>query len=263
MEGAGPELGNRGAGRRLRARDDLIGQLLDVDQAITLAHRDQTLTRRLPARDLRRQIAEHRIRRPYVRLDQRMQHRARLAGVVEFQRRNPEPFFVHVAGAGTNSVSADVGVMNRRSDIGEDAIAVEDRRQHRDVEEMPGRQPRVVGGDHITRPQIVGENAHEMRARNRQRIDVTGRAGVGLRHHAAAPVEQRARQIARFAHHRTESNALQSLGALGDDADQVGPEDFEFDAVHRLIPCAQRYSRSCRPSPSSRAVSPSWSRAPR
>jgi hypothetical protein len=101
---------------------------------------------------------------------------------------------MHVAGAGADAVTADVGVMNGRADIGEDAVAVEDRRQHRDVEEMPGREPGIVGRDDVARLEIVGEDANEMRAGNRQRIDVAGRAGVGLRHHAAAPVEQRAGQ---------------------------------------------------------------------
>ena len=160
---------------------------------------------------------------------------------------------MHVAGAGADAVAADVGVVDGRADIGEDAVAVEDRRQHGDVEEVPGRQPGIVGDDHVAGLEIVGEDANEMRAGNRQRIDVAGRAGVGLRHHAAAPVEQRAGEVAGLAHHRAEGDALQRLGALGDDADQVGPQDFELDAVHRLIPSAQRYSRSGRPSPSSPA----------
>ena len=146
-ERAGLELGNRCAGRRLRARDDLVGQFLDVDETIALAHRDQPLACRLPARHLRGEIAEHGVGRPHVRLDHGVQHRARLASVVELQRRNPEAFFMHVAGAGADAVAADVGVMNGRADIGEDAVAVEDRRQHRDVEEMPGREPGIVGGD--------------------------------------------------------------------------------------------------------------------
>ena len=61
---------------------------------------------------------------------------------------------------------------------------------------------------------------------------MAGRAGIGLRHHAPAPVEQRHREIAGLAHDRAEGDALQRLGALVDDADQVGPEDFELDAVH-------------------------------
>jgi hypothetical protein len=69
-------------------------------------------------------------------------------------------------------------------------------------------------------------------AGERQRIDVAGRAGIGLRHHAPAPIEQRHRKIAGLAHDRAEGDALQRLGALVDDADQVGPEDFELDAIH-------------------------------
>jgi hypothetical protein len=212
---------------------------------------------------LRREVAEHSVGRPHVRLNHRVQHRAGLAGVVEFQRRNPETFFVHVTRARADAISADIGVMNGRADIREDTVAVEDRRQHRDVEEVPGRQPGIVGGDDVARPQVVGEHANKMGAGDRQRVDVTGRAGVRLRHHAAAPVEQRAGEIAGLANHRAESDALQRLGAFGDDADQVGPQDFEFDAVHRLNPSARRCSRSCRSLPSSLAESPWWSRAPR
>ena len=120
VEGAGLELGNRRAGRGLRAGDDLVGQLLDVEETVAPAHRDQPLARRLPARHLRRQIAEHRVGRAHVGLDHRMQHRTRLAGVVELQRRDPEPFLVDVAGAGADAVAADVGVVNGRADIGED-----------------------------------------------------------------------------------------------------------------------------------------------
>jgi len=44
---------------------------------------------------------------------------------------------MHVASARADAVAADVGVMNGRTDIGEDAVTVEDRRQHRDVEKCP------------------------------------------------------------------------------------------------------------------------------
>ena len=114
-------------------------------------------------------------------------------------------------------------------------VAVEDRRQHRDVEEMPGREPGVVGDQHVARLDAVVEAAHQVRAGERQRIDVAGRAGIGLRHHAPAPIEQRAGEIAGLAHDRAEGDALQRLGPLVDDADQVGPEDFELDAVHAAL----------------------------
>ena len=63
---------------------------------------------------------------------------------------------------------------------------------------------------------------------------MAGRAGIGLHNHAPALVEQRAGEVAGLAHDRTEGDALQRLGPLGDDADQVRPEDFELDAIHRM-----------------------------
>ena len=161
-----------------------------------------------------------------------MQDLARLAALVELERRNPQAFLVDVARAGADAVAADIGVMDGRADIGDDPVAVEDRGQHGDVEEVPGREPGIVGDQHVAGSDAVVEAADQVGAGERQRVDVAGRAGIGLRHHAAAPVEQRHREIAGFAHDRAEGDALQRLGALVDDADQVGPEDFELDAVH-------------------------------
>ena len=72
----------------------------------------------------------------------------------------------------------------------------------------------------------------EMLAGGGERIDVAGRAGDGLRHHAAAPVEQRVGEVAGLAHDRAEGDALHRLRLLADDADQVAPDDLELDAVH-------------------------------
>ena len=110
---------------------------------------------------------------------------------------------------------------------------VEDRRQHGDVEEVPGRQPRIVGDEHVAGlERLRRERLDEVLAGGGQRVDVAGRAGDGLRHHAAAPVEQRVGEVAGLAHDRAEGDALQRLGLLVDDADQVAPEDLELDAVH-------------------------------
>ncbi len=56
--------------------DDLVGQFLDVDQTVAPAHGDQPLARGLAARHLRRKVAEHRIGGAHVLLDDGMQHRA-------------------------------------------------------------------------------------------------------------------------------------------------------------------------------------------
>ena len=234
-EGAGLELADRRARRLLGAADDLVRQLLDVGQAIAPAHADQPFAGGLAARHLGGEVAENRVGRAHVRADHRMQDLARLAAPVELERRNPQALLVHVAGAGADAVAADIGMVDGRADEGDRLVAVEDRRQHGDVEEMPGRQPRVVGHQNVARLDAVVEPAHQMGAGDRQRIDVAGCAGIGLRHHAPAPVEQRAGEVAGLAHHRAERDALQRLGPLADDADQVRPEDFELDRVHGSI----------------------------
>ena len=49
-------------------------------------------------------------------------------------------------------------------------------------------------------------------------------------------IEQRVGEIAGLAHNRAECDALQRLGLLADDADQVAPEDFKLDAIHHAHP---------------------------
>jgi hypothetical protein len=60
-----------------------------------------------------------------------------------------------------------------------------------------------------------------MAARRCQRIDVAWRSGVGLRHHPATRVKECARKITRLANNGRERNALQRLGLLAHDANQV------------------------------------------
>ena len=67
-----------------------------------------------------------------------------------------------------------------------------------------------------------------------QRIDMSGRAGDGLSHHAALGVEDRGGEIAGLAHDRAEGDALQRACLLAHRADQIAPEDLQLDAVHRL-----------------------------
>src|SRR3954468_11108077 len=71
-----------------------------------------------------------------------------------------------------------------------------------------------------------------MHAGSRKRVDVAGRSGDRLRHHAAAAIEQRIGQVSGFAHDRREGDALQRLGLLAHNADEIAPNDLELDAIH-------------------------------
>ncbi len=142
------------------------------------------------------------------------------------------PSFVDVPGAGADAITTDIGMVDRRAHVGDQAAVLEDGRQQRDVEEMPCRQPGVVGDDDITVLECAFEHPVQVSAGSRERIDVAWCSRVCLGHHTPACVEQCAGQVTGFAHDRTERDALQAFRLLADDADQVGPEYFKFDAVH-------------------------------
>ena len=231
--GAGRELADRGAGRRLRAPDDFIPQRVDVLEAMTRAKGDQPLGPDAGAGDLGGQIAEDGIRGAHVVADDVVQGLVGPALLVELGDRDPEPLFVNVARAGADAVAPDVGVVNGRAQIGDDPPLVEDRRKHRDVEEVPGRDPGIVDDQHVARTQLRGRKLQQdIAARRRQAVDVPGGAGHGLGDHAALGVEHAVREIAGLAYDRAEGDALQGACLFADDADQVAPQDFELDAVH-------------------------------
>src|SRR5262249_39095307 len=69
----------------------------------------------------------------------------------------------------------------------------------------------------------------EMLHRFRHRIDVTGRAGHGLRQHPPLEVEHAGGQIAAFAHDRAEGRPQQDLRLLLDHRNQPVPHDLKID----------------------------------
>ncbi len=222
----------------LRTPDDLVRQRFDVAQALALAQRDQPFAARSAAGDLGRQIAEDVLGRAHIAADDVVQHGVGFTGLVEFQRRDPQAFLVDIARAGADPITADIGVVDGRSDVADQALVPEYRTEHRDVEEVARGHPRIVGDHDVARRQLSLELPGQGFAGHGQRVDVPRRAGVGLGHHPAAGVEQAAGEVARLPHDRAEGDSLQGLGLFADDADQVGPEDFQFDAVHLKPPAS-------------------------
>ena len=78
-----------------------------------------------------------------------------LSRLVEFQQGNPETLFVYVTCARAHAIAADIGVMNARADVADEFVTIEDRREHRDVEEMRGGLPRIVCDELIARLERV------------------------------------------------------------------------------------------------------------
>ena len=98
---------------------------------------------------------------------------------------------------------------------------------------MAGAEPGVVGN-----VMIAGfhggqrEFQQKMPHRFRHGIDVSGRAGNGLRHHATLAIEDAGRKIARFAHRGRECGADHDLRLLFHDGDQAVPHDLALNLRH-------------------------------
>ena len=145
---------------------------------------------------------------------------------------------MHVARAGADAVAADIGVMDASSRKSRPAcslwkigtITVMSKK-------CAGREPRIVGDQHVARlERLRRKRLDEMLAGRRERVDVAGRAGDGLRDHAAAPVEQRVGKVASLAHDRAECDALQRLApARSTMLMRLLQSDLELDAVHVVL----------------------------
>ena len=70
-------------------------------------------------------------------------------------------------------------------------------------------------------------------ARERERVDVAGRAGHRLRHHPGPAVEHGVGEVAGLPDDRAEGGPLQRLGLLVDRGDQALPQHLELDGVER------------------------------
>ena len=78
---------------------------------------------------------------------------------------------------------------------------------------------------------VQAEVSDEVLDRLRHRVDVAGRAGDGLRQHAALAVEDAGREVARLAHDRREGRAQQRLRLLLHHGDQPVPHDLQVDVA--------------------------------
>ena len=159
-----------------------------------------------------------------------------LAALHQLADRDPQAFLEAVAPAGADAVAADVGVVDRRAEQRDHAAVAPRRHEHRDVEQLTGGLVRVVGDQHVTRlervDRVLGEDVGDA---DRQRVDVAGRAGDGLRDHATAAVEHGVGEVARLADDRAERGALQRACLLVDRGDQALPQDLELDWVERRV----------------------------
>src|SRR5580698_10144053 len=112
MPGAARELADRIAGRLFRTPQNLLRQFANVIESTARAHGIEPLVTDIAAGDLRRQVAEDRVRRAHVPADDPMQRVIRFTALIQLEPRDPKSLLVDVACSGADPVTADVGVMD-------------------------------------------------------------------------------------------------------------------------------------------------------
>ena len=136
----------------------------------------------------------------------------------------------HLPRVRPEAAPADVHDVTGVGEQPDQPVAVEGRRHHRDVVQMPGGEPRVVGDEHVAGfhgvHRVFGDEMPDALGHG---VDVPRRAGYRLRQHAALAVEHPGGEVAGLPHTGGKRGAHQRLRLLLDDRDQAVPHDVLVD----------------------------------
>jgi len=126
-----------------------------------------------------------------------------IAAFGEFHNRNAKPFFVDRIGVGPETAPANIDDMRRAGEKADQSALVERRRHDRNVVQMAGAFPGIVGDvDVALVHEVVADLANEMADGFRHCVDMARRPGNRLRQHPALDVIDTGGQISRLAHRR-------------------------------------------------------------
>src|SRR3954452_22508377 len=202
------------------------------------AQAQQALRANLTRRHLGVQVTRHVVGLADVAEDESPHVVVAFAGLHELADRDPQAFLEDVARPGTDAVSADISVVDGRSEERDRLAVAEDRIQDGDVEQLPRCLVGIVGDQHVATDQRQRRILLQHRGRGAgERVDVPGGTGDGLGDHASPLVEDGVGEIAGFAHDRGEGGALQRPRLLVDRGDEALPQHLELDRIecHQLL----------------------------
>ena len=250
-------VGNRGdrlAHRHLRARVHRLREGVERAQAGIGHEVHGAAAAHLVGRDLRFDVAEHLLGQAHI-VEEQLEHVVVApARAVEVHRRDAHAFLVELLRAGTR-IAADVGRMRDRSREAGEFAREEDRRDDRDVGQMAGRQPRVVGDQAIALAP-AGRRVGFEHGFGGARHDAGegGNPAGALGDRLAVPVHQHRGEVVRLAHDGREGGPKQRGRRLVGNGDEATPPDFEGDGVDGFV-VSGRHLFSCS-GPSSWPVAP-------
>ena len=182
--------------------------------------------------DERVDVAQHLLALAHVLGDQREQVVVRHAGAIQHHRRDLDAFLVDLARAQAVLGAADVADMADGAGQRHQRAVAEHRRDHRDVEQMAGAQPRIVGHQHVAGLQRLGREFLQQRLHRARQRQVEHRHGARrMRQRVAARVEQVAGEVLRLGDDQREGGAADRVPHLLDHGDEPAPHDLERHRV--------------------------------
>ena len=120
-------------------------------------------------------------------------------GAIQLHRRDLEALLVDLAGAQAVLGAADVADMADGASERHQPAVAEHRGHHRDVEQMAGAQPRIVGDQHVAGLQRLGREFLQQRLHRARQGEVEHRHGPRRVGERVAPcVEQVAGEVLRL-----------------------------------------------------------------
>ncbi len=190
-------------------------------------------------------------------LDDVQQQRVDIARIHQFAGRDQQAFVIDIGPFRSHAEATEIYKMRGAGGVTDHAPVVKHRHQQKQVVQVPGGYPRIVGDVYVARLHLVPRKATQHGFdRFRHRVDVSGRACHGLGQHAALHVKYPGGDIPAFTHNRAESRTDQGLALLFDNGQKTVPHDLQSrvcrfhdgsDLVRsnqRLPPASTRASKS-------------------
>ena len=159
----------------LGAGDDLVGQRIDTLQSELVHHRQQRPPADVVAGGLGVEIADRLVRETDVGADDLQQLLVRLAPVEELRHRDTQPLLVDLVRLAREDLTADVRRVTEIAEVADDPALAENRRDHREVVELAGSHPGVVGDQHVAGTErLRGIGGQQVAHAGGHRVDVPG-----------------------------------------------------------------------------------------
>ena len=155
-----------------------------------------------------------------------------LAGAGQARDRHVQTFLVDLPAIRPKAAPTDIDDMAGTGEQSDQTIVVEGRCHDREIVQVAGPLPRIVGDENIAfAHRVDGEFLKEKPDTGGHRVDMTRGAGDRLGEHPPSGVENPGGQVASLAGGSAERGADQGLGLFLDHRDQAVPLDLHVNTV--------------------------------